>query len=91
MVRAILGAPADHTETDLVCVIETNLDDTSPEQLPFILEQLMQDGALDASLTPLTMKKGRPAQLLRAIARPADRDRIAPSPGVSERTQMLAV
>lgn len=77
VLRAILGAPEARVGSDSVYVLETNLDDTPPEHLPFILEQLMTDGALDASLTALTMKKGRPGQLLRVIARPEDRERLA--------------
>ena len=77
VLRVIVGAPERSLGTDAVCVLETNLDDTPPEHLPFILEQLMADGALDASLTALTMKKGRPGQLLRVIARPEDRERLA--------------
>ena len=77
VVRAILGAAQTTLGSDTVHVLETNLDDTPPEQLPFILEQLMADGALDASLAPLTMKKGRPGQLLRVIVRAPDRERLA--------------
>jgi pyridinium-3,5-bisthiocarboxylic acid mononucleotide nickel chelatase len=49
----------------------------TPEALAFALERLMEDGALDASLSPLTMKKGRPGQLLRVLCKPSDRDRLA--------------
>jgi hypothetical protein len=75
--RAVLGTAAGAVAPDSVSVIETNLDDMNPEQLPYLLERLMEDGALDASLSPVQMKKGRPGQLLRVIARPADRDRLA--------------
>lgn len=77
VLRAVLGAPAPWLEADQVSVIETNLDDMNPEHLPFLVEQLLDDGALDVSLSPLAMKKGRPGQLLRVIVRPADRDRLA--------------
>ncbi len=77
VLRACLGRPGPGLETDLVAVLETNLDDMNPEHLPYLLERLMDSGALDASLQPLLMKKGRPGQLLRVIARPADRERLA--------------
>ncbi len=77
VVRACLGSPTDALASDVVNVLETNLDDMNPEHLPYLLDRLMDEGALDASLSPLAMKKGRPGQLLRVIARPADRERLA--------------
>ena len=77
VLRAILAEPDAPFESDRVVQLETHLDDMNPEQLPFLLERLMQDGALDASLSPLAMKKGRPGQLLRMLVRPEDRDRLA--------------
>ncbi len=77
MLRGVLGTSSPALEGDVVTLLETNLDDTNPEQLPYLLEELMADGALDVSLSPLSMKKGRPGQLLRVIARPVDRDRLA--------------
>ena len=75
--RAVLGVGDPGLESDRVCVLETNLDDMSPEHLPYLLERLMEEGALDAALSPLQMKKGRPGHLLRVLALPADRDRLA--------------
>jgi hypothetical protein len=77
VLRAVLGEREAGMRTDTVSLIETHLDDMQPEALPFLLERLMEEGALDASLQPLAMKKGRPGQLLRVLARPADRDRLA--------------
>ena len=76
LLRALLGSPVPALEGDTVTDIETNLDDMNPEHLPYLLEELLADGALDASLSPLSMKKGRPGQLLRVIARPQDRERL---------------
>jgi hypothetical protein len=75
--RAVLGEVDGGLGRDRVSVLETHLDDMPPEQLPFLLERLMEDGALDAALSPLAMKKGRPGQLLRVLARPLDRERLA--------------
>ena len=56
--------------------IETNIDDMNPEILPFVLEQLLGAGALDAYLTPVQMKKGRPGTLITVLAAPGDADRL---------------
>lgn len=77
VLRAVLGEVSGALEGDVVSVIETNLDDMNPEQLPYLMERLLEDGALDVSLSPLAMKKGRPGQLLRVIARPIERDALA--------------
>jgi uncharacterized protein (TIGR00299 family) protein len=77
VLRAILASDEVQLETDTVAVLETNLDDMNPEQLPFLVERLLEDGALDVTLTPVLMKKGRPGHLLRVLARPADREQLA--------------
>jgi pyridinium-3,5-bisthiocarboxylic acid mononucleotide nickel chelatase len=77
VLRAVLGKLESGITSDIVAVIETNLDDMSPEALAFLAERLMEEGALDVSLSPLSMKKGRPGQLLRVLARPSERDAIA--------------
>jgi uncharacterized protein (TIGR00299 family) protein len=76
VLRAVLGVAEAGLEADRVCVLETNLDDMNPEHLPFLVETLLEAGALDVALSPLLMKKGRPGQLLRVLARPEDRERL---------------
>lgn len=61
---------------DRVVVLETHLDDTSPEVLGYALERLMEAGALDATYHPLVMKKGRPGVALTCLGRPADARRL---------------
>jgi uncharacterized protein (TIGR00299 family) protein len=53
-----------------VTVIETNIDDMAPNLLAALIEDLMADGALDASVTPALMKKGRPGHLVSVMASP---------------------
>ena len=53
-----------------VTVIETNLDDMPPNLIAALCEDLMAAGALDVSITPVLMKKGRPGHLLSVMATP---------------------
>jgi pyridinium-3,5-bisthiocarboxylic acid mononucleotide nickel chelatase len=53
-----------------VTVIETNIDDMAPNLLAALVEDLMAAGALDATITPALMKKGRPGHLLTVMASP---------------------
>ncbi|MEZ4224128.1 MAG: nickel pincer cofactor biosynthesis protein LarC [Polyangiaceae bacterium] len=68
-VRAILGTPtATATSTDSHAVLEANLDDASGEILGHAVDKLLAAGALDAWVTPVTMKKGRPGWVLSALS-----------------------
>lgn len=89
VVRGLLGEPQpledsqspDESGGDAtpqtVVTIECNIDDATGESLGFAQERLLADGALDAWLSPIQMKKGRPGVLLSALARPADAARLA--------------
>lgn len=59
-----------------LCLLETNLDDMSPELLPFVVSRLLDAGARDAWSTPIIMKHGRPAVVLSALVEPEERDRF---------------
>jgi uncharacterized protein (TIGR00299 family) protein len=69
--RLVIGYERKVEEIQEVEVIETNLDDWSPESYPHLCEQLFSSGALDVSLIPVHMKKGRPGFLLSVITSPA--------------------
>jgi uncharacterized protein (TIGR00299 family) protein len=73
-VRAV-GSPPDRG--DDVTVLECNIDDMSPQHYELALERLFAAGALDVWLTPIHMKKGRPAITLAAVAPPAAGDAVA--------------
>jgi uncharacterized protein (TIGR00299 family) protein len=77
VLRVLIGERTGAPESTVVSVIEANIDDSSPQVLGYALERLMEAGALDASLSPLQMKKNRPGSLLRVIARPQDQERLA--------------
>lgn len=76
VLRAVLGRGQSFSGDRVVC-IETNLDDLVPEHFDYLMERLFEDGALDVSLQHLQMKKNRPGFLVRVLARPVDRDRLA--------------
>lgn len=77
VLRVILGEATGASEAQSVSVIEANIDDSNPQVLAYASERLMESGALDVTLQPIVMKKGRPGTLLRAIARPEDREALA--------------
>jgi pyridinium-3,5-bisthiocarboxylic acid mononucleotide nickel chelatase len=77
VLRAMIGEPTGAEESTTVSVIEANIDDLNPQVLAWASERLAEAGALDVSLQPLQMKKGRPGMLLRAVAKPEDRERMA--------------
>jgi uncharacterized protein (TIGR00299 family) protein len=57
---------------ETVTVLETALDDLSPQVLAYVAETALARGALDAMLTPVIMKKGRPGTVLTVLCNPAD-------------------
>jgi pyridinium-3,5-bisthiocarboxylic acid mononucleotide nickel chelatase len=78
LLRACLGeaASGDSWEMDIVAVLETNLDDISPEILGHFVERALEDGALDVFHTPIQMKKNRPGVLLTVLCAVADADKF---------------
>ena len=71
VVRLVLGQPVDAAATGPVAgtalLLETNVDDLDPRVWPGVLAALLDGGALDAWLTPVLMKKGRPAYVLSVL------------------------
>jgi len=95
ILRLILGeAAAVIPVRRAVAVLETALDDETPQRLADLVSRLLDAGALDAMLVPALMKKGRPGQWLVVIAEASDADRLAqlvlqhsPTLGVRVRTE----
>ncbi len=73
-VLRVFAGPASHTtdapRSEANLVVECNVDDLDPRILPTVIESLLAAGALDAYITPLVMKKGRPGHLISVIAAP---------------------
>lgn len=57
-------------EEGRVTILETQVDDTNPEFLPYLRSRLEEGGAVDVSFTPLLMKKGRPGFLVTVLSPP---------------------
>jgi uncharacterized protein (TIGR00299 family) protein len=72
LVRVLLGSDVQVWDTPAhpVALLETNLDDLSPELIPDAIESCFAAGALDVWTAPVGMKKGRPGVILSALVRP---------------------
>jgi uncharacterized protein (TIGR00299 family) protein len=68
--------PTSISPTDTVAVLETALDDLSPQLLAYVAEKALATGALDVMLTPVIMKKGRPGTLLTILCNPSEIDAL---------------
>lgn len=68
MLRAVIGEAEVRFREDAVVVIETNIDDMSPVNMGGIYDAVLANGALDVFVTPVNMKKCRPAFQLTVIA-----------------------
>jgi uncharacterized protein (TIGR00299 family) protein len=76
VLRLIIGETTDTVKTDIVTIIETNIDDLNPQSYEYITEQLLHTGALDVYFTPIHMKKNRPGILLSVLANPKDTEKL---------------
>lgn len=67
LLRIFVGELHERHAADQLVVIEANIDNMNPEIYPYVIEKLLSAGANDAYLTPVIMKKGRPAIVLSVI------------------------
>jgi len=80
VLRVIIGEDAaaqnlSPTDEELL-LIETNIDDASPQILGYVMERALSAGALDCYFTPVQMKKNRPGVLVSILCQPAMRDSL---------------
>lgn len=68
VLRLFIGKDSMDYDKDEVVVIETNIDDMNPQIYEHLIERLLEDGALDAYVTPIMMKKNRPSHLLTVLS-----------------------
>ncbi len=76
LLRATLYEAAEDQTSDEVLVLECNLDDTTPELVGCLFEQLLEAGALDVFMAPVFMKKQRQGILLTVLCLPSDREKM---------------
>jgi uncharacterized protein (TIGR00299 family) protein len=80
VVRLTVGeaqAALEATPTqDTVTVLEANLDDMNPQVFGYVMDRLLEEGALDVLGIPVQMKKNRPGMLLTVLASPKDAERL---------------
>jgi len=77
LLRIFLGETAEGYDKDEVEVIECQIDDLQPELYPYLMERLLQSGAIDVYLIPVQMKKGRSGFLVQVLADPSEGLRIS--------------
>ncbi|MCC7294186.1 MAG: nickel pincer cofactor biosynthesis protein LarC [Phycisphaerales bacterium] len=70
VLRVLIGESAEPTGDDKIVVLETNLDDASPQVVAFAVERLWETGVLDVYTLPIQMKKGRTGVLLCVLCEP---------------------
>ncbi len=77
VLRVLIGELTESSEAMTVSVLEANIDDSTPQVLGYAMERLLDAGALDVTLTPIFMKKNRPATMIAVIAAPQATEQMA--------------
>lgn len=75
VVRLVIGEaakPLDKVNSETISVLEANIDDLNPQVFGYVLDRLLQEGALDVFGIPVQMKKNRPGTLLTVLCQSAD-------------------
>ncbi len=73
ILRLLIGEVSEaQPESETLVLLETNIDNMNPELYGYVIERLLAEGALDAYLTPVVMKKNRPGIVLSVLCRQHD-------------------
>lgn len=73
---AVLADDTNQFRVEVIAVIEANIDDCPPNIIAYTLEKALAEGALDISVVPATMKKGRSGHLVTVLAKPQNRRKL---------------
>ena len=80
VVRLTVGEAASvlaaKTASETVSVLEANIDDLNPQVFGYVMDRLLEEGALDAFGVPVQMKKNRPGMLLTVLCKPEDTSKL---------------
>ncbi len=76
VLRITVGETAETFDEDRCMMIETNIDDMNPELFGYISDRLFEEGAKDVFMTPIIMKKSRPATMLSVLTAEQNMNRI---------------
>src|SRR5580692_8650890 len=69
-------ALAAKTASETITVLEANLDDLNPQVFGYMMDRLLEEGALDAFGMPVQMKKNRPGTMLTVLCKPEDASKL---------------
>ena len=74
VLRVFVGEAEERGADEKLLVVETNLDDATPQVVGHLMERAFKAGALDCWLTPVQMKKNRPGVLVSVLCAPERRE-----------------
>jgi pyridinium-3,5-bisthiocarboxylic acid mononucleotide nickel chelatase len=76
--RVVIGETADPPaeKVERLMMLETNIDDMSPQVFGYVMDKAFELGALDCYFTPVQMKKNRPGTLVSILCNPAQQETL---------------
>jgi pyridinium-3,5-bisthiocarboxylic acid mononucleotide nickel chelatase len=74
--ESMASSLAEKTSAETITVLEANLDDLNPQVFGYVMDRLLEEGALDAFGMPVQMKKNRPGMLLTVLCRPENASKL---------------
>jgi hypothetical protein len=80
VLRIVIGEAisklAAKTNSETIAVLEANLDDLNPQVFGYVMDRLLEEGALDVFAMPVQMKKNRPGTLLTVLCKPEGAEKL---------------